>query len=391
VIAFGGRILDKRDGVAKYLNSPDTELFDKGRTLYNLHRAAPASRQSGRVVVVEGYMDVIALANAGINDAVAPLGTALTEMQLEMLWRMVEVPVLCFDGDAAGQRAAIRAVERALPVLRAPNSLKIVHLPPKMDPDDVIREYGGAYFERLLSNATPLVKFIWETERDATPLDTPEQKTFLRQRLIDQAFTIQDEELKKLYRSELINLYYQHVYPKKFGAPSKVAHGLISGENLAILRHFIAHGSREHLLRACLAAIARRPHLFMKYTDLIRRYKPPTPEIELALDVFWEAADSLDSGAALPDRLDEIAAWRGPLPFAFLKPEATEDFVVRCLDEAFFILVQKPEAELECKQAQLRFETDPSEVKHQEYLRLVGEWRKVLQREQGIARLALHW
>ncbi|MEM6586034.1 MAG: DNA primase, partial [Pseudomonadota bacterium] len=110
VIAFGGRILGKRDGVAKYLNSPDTPLFDKGRTLYNLHRAAPASRQSGRIVVVEGYMDVVALAQAGISDAVAPLGTALTEMQLEMLWRLVEVPVLCFDGDAAGQRAAMRAI-----------------------------------------------------------------------------------------------------------------------------------------------------------------------------------------------------------------------------------------------------------------------------------------
>ena len=110
VIAFGGRILGKRDGVAKYLNSPDTPLFDKGRNLYNLHRAAPAARQTGRVVVVEGYMDVIALAQAGFADAVAPMGTALTEMQLELLWRMVETPILCFDGDAAGQITATEAL-----------------------------------------------------------------------------------------------------------------------------------------------------------------------------------------------------------------------------------------------------------------------------------------
>ncbi|MDG6746502.1 toprim domain-containing protein, partial [Staphylococcus aureus] len=116
VIAFGGRIIG--EGEPKYLNSPDTPLFDKGRTLYNLDRAAAAVRKSGRVLVVEGYMDVIALAQAGIEEAVAPLGTALTEHQLERLWRMVDVPTLCFDGDAAGQKAAIRAAHRALPLLQ---------------------------------------------------------------------------------------------------------------------------------------------------------------------------------------------------------------------------------------------------------------------------------
>ncbi|MDZ4275678.1 MAG: DNA primase, partial [Erythrobacter sp.] len=173
VIAFGGRILDKREGVAKYLNSPDTELFDKGRTLYNLHRAAPAARQSGRVVVVEGYMDVIALANAGIADVVAPLGTALTEMQLELLWRMVEVPVLCFDGDAAGQRAAMRAVARALPMLAPMRSLSIVRLPSGLDPDDLLRAQGKGAMERLLDNPASLIETLWQFERDAQPLATP--------------------------------------------------------------------------------------------------------------------------------------------------------------------------------------------------------------------------
>ncbi|MEY4161085.1 MAG: hypothetical protein RLZZ136_1706, partial [Pseudomonadota bacterium] len=135
VIAFGGRILESgKTDAPKYLNSPDTPLFDKGRTLYNLHRAGPVSRQSGRLVVVEGYMDVIALAAAGIGDGVAPLGTALTERQIEMLWRMVESPILCFDGDAAGQRAAMRAVTRALPLLRPAHSLRICRLPAGLDP-----------------------------------------------------------------------------------------------------------------------------------------------------------------------------------------------------------------------------------------------------------------
>ena len=116
VIGFGGRTLG--DAQPKYLNSPDTPLFDKGRTLFNLHRAAPAARRAGRLLVVEGYLDVIALAGAGVDEAVAPLGTAVTEAQLELFWRHVDVPVLCFDGDAAGQRAAMRAAERALPLLK---------------------------------------------------------------------------------------------------------------------------------------------------------------------------------------------------------------------------------------------------------------------------------
>lgn len=148
VIAFGGRVIGQ--GEPKYLNSPDTPLFDKGRTLYNLDRAAPASRKSGRVIVVEGYMDVIALAQAGFGEAVAPLGTALTEHQLERLWRLSDVPILCFDGDAAGQKAAIRAALRALPGLAPGRSLRFVTLPEGQDPDDLVRARGPSAFETLL-------------------------------------------------------------------------------------------------------------------------------------------------------------------------------------------------------------------------------------------------
>ena len=169
VIAFGGRVLD--GGEPKYLNSPDTPLFDKGRTLYNLDRAAPAARKANRVLVVEGYMDVIALAQAGIAEAVAPLGTALTEAQLERLWRMVDVPVLCFDGDAAGQKAAIRAAHRALPMLAPGRSLSFVTLPQGQDPDDLVKSGGAAAMEKLLAEPQPLVDRLWQAELAAEPLD----------------------------------------------------------------------------------------------------------------------------------------------------------------------------------------------------------------------------
>jgi DNA primase len=142
VIGFGGRILG--DGEPKYLNSPDTPLFDKGRTLYNIDRAGPASRSAKRLIVVEGYMDVIALDRAGISEAVAPNGTAVTEAQLERMWRLDPSPIMCFDGDSAGKKAAIRAAFRALPHITPERTLRFIELPAGQDPDDVIRTAAAA-------------------------------------------------------------------------------------------------------------------------------------------------------------------------------------------------------------------------------------------------------
>jgi len=174
VIAFGGRILG--DGEPKYLNSPDTPLFDKGRTLYNIDRAGPASRQAKRLIVVEGYMDVIALDRAGIVEAVAPNGTAVTEAQLERMWRLDPAPILCFDGDSAGRKAAIRAATRALPLLGPERSLRFAELPPGQDPDDLVRSGGKEAMEALLAEPEPLDQRLWRHERDLAPLTTPEAR-----------------------------------------------------------------------------------------------------------------------------------------------------------------------------------------------------------------------
>lgn len=200
VIAFGGRILG--DGEPKYLNSPDTPLFDKGRTLYNIDLALPVARKSNRIIVVEGYMDVIALAQAGIGDVVAPLGTALTEQHLERLWRVAEVPMLCFDGDGAGQKAAIRAANRALPLLQPGHSLQFLTLPQGQDPDDLVRVGGAAAFERLVQDAEPLVNRLWIYEKAASPLVTPEERAGLKQRLNELANAIQHPDIRQQYREE---------------------------------------------------------------------------------------------------------------------------------------------------------------------------------------------
>ncbi|WP_308517006.1 DNA primase [Sphingomonas flavescens] len=211
VIGFGGRIVG--DGEPKYLNSPQTVLFDKGRTLYNLDRAGPASRTARRLIVVEGYMDVIALDRAGISEVVAPNGTALTEGQLERLWRLDSSPILCFDGDNAGRKAAIRAATRALPLLRPDRTLRFVELPAGQDPDDVIKALGRDAFEELIARPEPLNARLWRHELEAEPLATPEAWAGLKARLIEHAAAIGHADLSRMYREDWLGRFFEQRRP----------------------------------------------------------------------------------------------------------------------------------------------------------------------------------
>src|SRR5919112_5609301 len=202
VVAFGGRAMSA-DVPAKYLNSPDTPLFNKGRLLYNYHLARQPAHERGTVVAVEGYVDVISLSVAGVPNAVAPLGTALTEEQLALLWRLADEPILCFDGDKAGRRAAYRALDVALPSLVPGKSLRFALLPEGQDPDDLARSGGGAAVERVLKSAHPLVDILWAREIEAGPLDTPERRAALEARLREALAVMRDETLKRYYREEI--------------------------------------------------------------------------------------------------------------------------------------------------------------------------------------------
>jgi DNA primase len=207
VIGFGGRIMG--DGEPKYLNSPQTILFDKGRTLYNLDRAGPASRTARRLVVVEGYMDVIALDRAGISEVVAPNGTALTEAQLERLWRLDPSPILCFDGDSAGQRAAMRAAEKALPKVGPDRTLRFAPLPPGQDPDDVIREGGREAFEAIISAPRPLVGQIYATSKATSETSTPEGRAGLRSKLLELAESIENGLARSEYKRSFNDRFFE--------------------------------------------------------------------------------------------------------------------------------------------------------------------------------------
>ena len=202
VVSFGGRALSP-DVPAKYLNGPETELFHKGRTLYNLAPAREASREQGTIVVVEGYMDVIALAQAGVAGVVAPLGTALTDDQLRLLWRIVPEPVLCFDGDEAGRRAAYRALDNALPGLAAGRSLRFAALPPGQDPDDLVRAGGREAFEAVIGGARSLADTLWTRETEGRILDTPERRAGLERGFRETLRLIGDEDVRRHYEQDM--------------------------------------------------------------------------------------------------------------------------------------------------------------------------------------------
>ncbi len=394
VIAFGGRILDKtKTDAPKYLNSPDTPLFDKGRTVYNLHRASPASRQSGRVVVVEGYMDVVALAAAGIGEAVAPLGTALTEDQIERLWRLTETPILCFDGDAAGQRAAARAIVRALPLLRPGHSLQIAVLPAGLDPDDLIKQRGPAAMEDVLAAARPMVEVLWDIERAAGPLATPEDKAGLKARLMAHVETIGDGDIKGLYRRALLDRFGELAYPqrerpafqpnqRRAGPGGKWQPGPPPLPAAVTARMQAVGGERRPLLAAVLTGLIAQPREIARHAEALARIEVADETLATLLDALIDlvhsgannSAQALESADVLPilakrglraPAADDYAGMR----FGFLDgkaPGAADE-----LAEAVDLLVGLPAVEAALAEATRRHEAEFSDETFAEQQRLL--------------------
>ncbi|MEA2794217.1 MAG: primase [Bradyrhizobium sp.] len=213
VIAFGGRALEK-DVTAKYLNSPETPLFHKGDNLYNLSSARLATHNGAALVVVEGYVDVIAMVGAGFPASVAPLGTALTENQLALLWKMADEPILCFDGDKAGQKAAWRAADMALPHLKPGKSLRFALLPEGQDPDDLARSGGRGAIEEVISAARGLADVIWSREIEGGTYATPERRAALEARIGELSGGIRDEVVRRYYRQDLRERLQQTFAPE---------------------------------------------------------------------------------------------------------------------------------------------------------------------------------
>ncbi|MEP6064649.1 MAG: DNA primase [Paracoccaceae bacterium] len=263
-VGFGGRAMDPGDG-AKYLNSPETELFDKGRNLYNHAPARTAAGKGQSLLVAEGYMDVIALSEHGFEAAVAPLGTAVTETQLQMLWRIAPEPIIALDGDTAGLRAAMRLIDLALPALEAGQSLRFALMPDGKDPDDVLKASGAAALQSLLDNAIPMVSLLWKRETEGKVFDSPERKAALDKALREKIKLIKDPSIRQHYGAEIKNLRWQLFNPRRarpqrkaWNAPEPAQ----ASTKLSVLVRAQDAVEMEHLREGIvLAALITAPHL----------------------------------------------------------------------------------------------------------------------------------
>ena len=279
VIAFGGRGLEP-DAKPKYLNSSDTPLFHKGRVLYRYKRAREALGHGtgGGLIVCEGYMDAIALTEAGFPHAVAPLGTALTEDQLELLWRVGPEPTLCFDGDAAGLRAAYRSIDRALPFLEPGRSLFFTLLPDGLDPDDVITQRGRQAMADMLEGAVPLVELLWQRERDLDGVDTPERQAGLEQRLKQAAAQVQHPGVKSAYERDLRRRMNDYLWSQRAAKRGKVEPSKLKAE------------TKVRGL-GLIVTMIESPEFFEQNHELLLQAHFPDPDVENIRDALFDLVD----------------------------------------------------------------------------------------------------
>ncbi|MGB0799167.1 MAG: DNA primase, partial [Planktomarina sp.] len=348
-IAFGGRAMDPNDN-AKYLNSPETELFDKGRNLYNFGPAREASGKGQPVIVAEGYMDVIALVEAGFEAAVAPLGTAVTENQLQLLWRIADEPIVALDGDTAGVRAALRMIDLALPLLEAGRSLRFAMMPQGQDPDDVLQSGGKPAMGQLLDEAKPMVDLLWDRETNGKNFDSPERKAALDKALREKLRTIKDPSIRGHYGEAIKSLRWALFRPvsqtRKKGA-SFVPFGR-------------AQTAQETTKNSTLASDMTQTRLLREAVILACLFKTPKclDEAEIELEKMqFSTPDYMDFQAYLlrysgdpADMWDDAVEFFGQarlesllnLPHVRIAPgirqASNPDFVSECLAQEFAII-----------------------------------------------------
>ncbi|MEN8237042.1 MAG: DNA primase [Pseudomonadota bacterium] len=285
VIGFGGRVLD--DAKPKYLNSPETLLFSKRQSLYGLHQTHQHSKNNQPLIIVEGYTDVLALYQAGYKKVVAPLGTALTPEQIQQLWRLNSEPILCFDGDEAGQRAAYRAAERALPLLKPGFSMQFVQLPHGEDPDSLVQKHALDTLESLFTSPQVLQEVLWQQGVTDQRTQTPEQRALVRKNVLSQLETIQDPSVRSLYQQEFKERFYQ-AFRSKPQVRGRAVNDAIPQEQRGGIRTRFDPMKRQRF--AVLAAMINYPQVFVSMDEQIAQVEFKERELEELkqeiLDIF---------------------------------------------------------------------------------------------------------
>lgn len=368
-IALGGRAMDPNVS-AKYLNSPETEIFHKGSGLYNIGPARAAAGKGAPLIVAEGYMDVIALSEAGFGAAVAPLGTAITEDQLRLMWRIADEPVITLDGDAAGLRAAMRLVDLALPLLRAGKSLRFCVLPQGMDPDDVIRAQGAQAMQKLIEAAHPMVNLLWRRETEGRAFDSPERRAALEHALGAATARISDPILRKEYDQALREMRWQ-AFRRGGGKTGARRRGAVNGFGqapqpaLAATRASLlgagGEAVEERLHEAViLAVLITHPALIAEFIASLETLEPQAPDHRSLWSALLAHHDLHADNAALMEKLRATAGDALEKLFALshvqiappVRQTAERELARLCLAEEFARLAAQRGARRETAEAE---------------------------------------
>ncbi|MGX9349781.1 DNA primase [Shimia sp. W99] len=310
-IAFGGRAMDPDDN-AKYLNSPETDLFDKGRSLYHHGPAREAAGKGQPLIVAEGYMDVIALVEAGFGASVAPLGTAITESQLQLLWRIADEPIIALDGDTAGLRAAMRVIDLALPLLEAGKSLRFAIMPEGQDPDDLIQAKGAGAVQKVLDQAMPMVNLLWQREIEGRVFDSPERKAALDKALREKIKLIKDPSIRAHYGQAIKDMRWELFRPRRGGSPQRRgqwAQGPKVQMHTKSSLLAASEGQVEHRLREAvvLSVALLSPEVLDDFEYEIETMECLDPENARIRDVLLRVANNPDPRAAVEAALGSEA------------------------------------------------------------------------------------
>ena len=287
-IAFGGRVMN--DGQPKYLNSPETPIFNKRRVLYNMNNARDFGYAEKNILICEGYMDVIALDKYGFHNAVAPLGTALTEEQIQEAWKVCNEPTCCFDGDGAGVRAAMRSADRVLPILKPGNSLKFLFLPDKQDPDEFLKAKGRDAFIEFSKTTLPLKDILWRKNVEGQDVSTPEHKALVEKNIKEEVSKIADETVRNYYVQEMQNRIYNELgrgYWKKQASFVPQAKKAFREEKKAAAERPKV-SLDELVVKFVLAAMMYYPELIAEYEEKMSMFEFPNPVLQNLFDKMVE-------------------------------------------------------------------------------------------------------
>ncbi len=369
-VAFGGRVLG--DGGPKYLNSPETPLFHKGHLVYGFSQARKDAAEKGEIIVAEGYMDVIALAQAGITNAVAPLGTALTETQIALLWRISPEPILCFDGDAAGRQAALRAADRCLPLLAPGRSLRFALLPSGQDPDDLIKSEGREAMRSILDAAIPLSEIVWRRLIEGRRIDTPERRAALEKEADDLARMVTDSSVQSHYRRLMRDRVFNLFRSQTGSALTRSSHGRrpapMARQTHVKSGSIDANGVRQRIL---LATLINHPDLLDHVAERLGGITFPDSRLDSLRQsalMHLSHSASLESaglqahlaGLGFADELKKLISSEVYIHAGFARPDAALEDATTGWDHTF-LLCQRGDLEEDVRRAADDLINDPTD------------------------------